>query len=904
MLLGWAVVFFASRAAAPPYTEVTQDGEFVFLPADSPSRRAEDLYRRAFPDSVQAEEDGAVQQNPLGSTVVIVVRRVDQRSGLTDDDKRWVEEVLVPELEQIAQHTGRAYIKMDGEVVAPTVNADEPLVQGIWSLGDRKIGPMLTSPDNHATLVALELKTEFLDRANALIIKEIEDHVREITDRRKQRELNVPVGLDIAISGSATVGRDMLYNEEASAAKTEMFTKFLVIVLLLIIYRAPLLALIPLLTVGLAVEVAIHLLRVMAGWGWVGLFNGIEVYVTVVTYGAGVDYCLFLIARYKEELDRGHTIAEAISLSVRNVGVALATSAGTSICGIGMMGFAEFGKFQQAGVGISFGLFVVLIASLSFTPAMLLLCGRWAFWPDTRQETIEPDAEMTPRFSLFTILQEQQWLDRLWEGVADFVSARPGKVFLGVVAVMLPFAIIGGMYHDHLSYGLLSDLPQTDTSVEGAKAVQNHFAAGIAGPTTVLLHNPGLDIPVGTAGIPEGVLFARTLSGQLQQKMDELDLVDIRSQDQPLGITRIAQEYISGQEGRRRGIAATNVIRNMARKTYVSQDGDLAGDVVRLDLLFDIDPFERTSIYRLTEVEQAIRQALPGAFEALLQERAEAAAFEADLEDDETEDDPPSASEAEDGDSAGGNGPAVDDALDHDTPDPGDREAIAAAARQMAEQTSVLSIGPTAGIRDLKNVTDRDQIRIYVLVVVAVYLVLVALLRKPAICAYLIVSVVFSYFVTLGFTFAVFWALDPSGFAGLDWKVPIFLFTILIAMGEDYNILLMARIDEEQRKYPPVKAVLVSLARTGSIISSCGIIMAGTFSSLCMGTLVGMIQLGFALAFGVLLDTFVVRPILVPAYLVMLHSGRFGRAGKWLGSRYEHELLQRPVEDSDSPLAG
>jgi putative drug exporter of the RND superfamily len=899
MLLGWLVVFFVSRGVAPHYTEVTQDGEFVFLPADSPSRRAEDLYRRAFPDSVEEDEDGAVQQNPLGSTVVIVVRRVDQRGGLTDEDKRWVEEVLVPELEQIAQNTGRAYIKMDGEVVTPTEDVDEPLVQGIWSLGDRKIGPMLTSPDNHATLVALELKTEFLDRANALIIKEIEDHVRDITDRRKQRELNVPVGLDIAISGSATVGRDMLYNEESSAAKTELFTKFLVIVLLLIIYRAPLLALIPLLTVGLAVEVAIHLLRVMADWGWVGLFNGIEVYVTVVTYGAGVDYCLFLIARYKEELDRGHTVAEAISLAVQNVGVALATSAGTSICGIGMMGFAEFGKFQQAGVGISFGLFVVLIASLTFTPAMLLMCGRWAFWPDTRQETIEPDAEMIPRFSLFTILQEQQWLDRLWEGVADFVQVRPGKVFLGVVAAMLPFAIIGGMYHDHLSYGLLSDLPQTDTSVEGAKAVQNHFAAGIAGPTTILLHNSRLDIPVGSPGIPEGELFASALTEQLQQRMDELDLVDIRSQSKPLGITKIAQDYIAGQQERRRGLARV-AMGNLARKTYVAQEGDLAGDVIRVDLLFDVDPFDRTSIERLSEVEQAIREALPQAYGALLAERAEAAAFEADLEADLAEDESLPSFDPADGDSAGGNGPDSDDLLEPDLPPTELSEEIAAAARQMADQTSVLSIGPTAGIRDLKSVTDRDQIRIYVLVVVAVYLVLVALLRKPAICAYLIVSVVFSFFVTLGFTFAFFWALDPAGFAGLDWKVPIFLFTILIAMGEDYNILLMARVDEEQRKHPPVKAVLVSLAVTGSIISSCGIIMAGTFSSLCMGTLMGMIQLGFALAFGVLLDTFVVRPILVPAYLVMLHSGRFGRAGKWLGSRYEDELLQRTTLDEPS----
>jgi RND superfamily putative drug exporter len=162
-----------------------------------------------------------------------------------------------------------------------------------------------------------------------------------------------------------------------------------------------------------------------------------------------------------------------------------------------------------------------------------------------------------------------------------------------------------------------------------------------------------------------------------------------------------------------------------------------------------------------------------------------------------------------------------------------------------------------------------DRVRIQVLVLVSVFVVLVLLLRTFVVPIYLLLSVLFSYYTTLGVTFALFWALNPHDFVGIDWKVAIFLFTILIAVGEDYNILLMTRVREESGPFGPLRGVTEALIRTGPIISSCGIIMAGTFASLLIGSLTEMKQLGFALAFGVLLDTFVVRPVLVPAFLIL-----------------------------------
>ena len=643
-----------------------------------------------------------------------------------------------------------------------------------------------------------------LDRSNSLIISEVERRILKDPELQRQR----PFGLALDLSGTAVVGRDVLRAEQDSASRTEHLTQWLVIVLLLLIYRAPLLALIPLVTVGLSVHMTLRVLALLAGWGWIGVFTGLEVYVTVVVYGAGVDYCLFLIARYREELDHGQTFAEAIQSALRHVGAALATSAGTSIFGIGMMAFADFGKFRQAGIAISLGLTVVLFLSLTFTPALLKLAGRFAFWPDLRRERLEAGTGWLPTLSLTRFLHEQQWLERGWQRVADLLLARPATVFVSTLVILLPLTVVGWLYQGHLNYGLLTDLPQTAPSVLGAAAVQEHFPPGVSGQTVILLQHPEFELQK----LSRGQATSREIVNTLQPQLGALGIADIRCQAHPLGLTPTAQRL--DEKYFRSPIRRRSVV-NRSQHIYSSTAGPLTGTVMRLDLILNNDPFLRESIERLQSIESAVRAAVPEAFRSGVQ---------------------------------------------------------------------IHTLGPTASLRDLKVTTDRDRVLIDVLVVIVVYLLLIALLRQPAICAYLLVTVVFSYLVTIGATYLVFRLAIGPEFAGLDWKIPLFLFTILIAIGEDYNILLMARVTEEQQRHGLINGVLVALTKTGSIISSCGVIMAGTFASLMTGTLLGMVEMGFALAFGVLLDTFVVRPILVPTYLILLYSGRFGAVGKWLGA--------------------
>jgi RND superfamily putative drug exporter len=176
--------------------------------------------------------------------------------------------------------------------------------------------------------------------------------------------------------------------------------------------------------------------------------------------------------------------------------------------------------------------------------------------------------------------------------------------------------------------------------------------------------------------------------------------------------------------------------------------------------------------------------------------------------------------------------------------------------------------GTTAVLLDLKDASNRDMTRAIVYVLSGVFVVLIILLRAVVAPIYLILTILLSYTATLGVVRIVF--VDILGAAGIVWWVPLFMFVMLVALGMDYNIFLIGRVKEEVGPLGTRAGTRLALARTGGIITSAGIIMAGTFASMLSASILGLLQIGFAVAFGVLLDTFVVRTTLVPAIIVLL----------------------------------
>jgi RND superfamily putative drug exporter len=172
---------------------------------------------------------------------------------------------------------------------------------------------------------------------------------------------------------------------------------------------------------------------------------------------------------------------------------------------------------------------------------------------------------------------------------------------------------------------------------------------------------------------------------------------------------------------------------------------------------------------------------------------------------------------------------------------------------------------------DIQEAMDRDVVYIQVVMVFCLYLILAMLLRSLLAPIYLMATVLLSYFTTMGLCSWIF--VDLLGHDGMGFFMPIIVFVLLVALGSDYNIFLMSRIKEEAEIHHIKISVRRAVAMTGGIISACGLILGGTFAALVISPILMLMQIGVAVAIGVFLDTFVIRPLLVPAITSLI--GRY-----------------------------
>ena len=396
----------------------------------------------------------------------------------------------------------------------------------------------------------------------------------------------------------------------------------------------------------------------------------------------------------------------------------------TTICGLGMMYFADFGKYRNSGPAIAISLVVALLACITLAPALVRAGGDKVFWPggirsrqtgSVRQtgSAEEPELSLTRKPSIW---------DGFWDWASRVIIAYPGWILVASVLVLLPPAWEGTSVP--VTYDLLNELQTDRPSVVGTRMALRHYSAGEMTPLTILAVEEA-----GHFDEPDGQKHIAQLTKTLYQVKG---VASVRSITEPLGDRPGFFQPFSA-EGLRKLAALKHA---KTRATYLTQVPELVGKVARFDVVLKYEPFSPQAIKVLDDIDQRLIKL--GA----------------------------------DGDSSWHN-------------------------------ARFEFVGPTVGVRDLEQVTESDQRLIQRLTVLAVLGVLIVILRRPVVCVYLIVSVLLSYYVTIGTTEWVFSHLYAGSFQGLDWKVPIFLFVILIAVGEDYNIYLVTRVNEEQRAPRP-----------------------------------------------------------------------------------------------------
>jgi len=572
------------------------------------------------------------------------------------------------------------------------------------------------------TIVPVDLGTDGWSKAGGIV-----DKIRAIAGDGAN-------GMNIAITGPAGYAADSGNAFKGIDGILLYGTVIVVIVLLLVTYRSPVLWLLPLLSVGTALFSAqgvIYLLAKHAGLTVNAQSAGI---LTVLVFGAGTDYALLLTARYREELRRHEDRHAAMRVAIRRAGPAIVASAGTVILSLLALTMAELNSTKGLGPVLAIGVGVAMLSMMTLLPALLVITGRWVFWP---AKPGYGSAEPTTR--------------GFWARIGRRIAVRPRVVWittaliLGVMALGLTGLKANGLTNAQSFRG-------HPDSVVGQSVIDQHFPAG-AGQPVEIFGNPasGAQLAAALRSVP--------------------------------GITGVTSPV------------------TVAGHSY-------------LEATLTSAPDSQAAYSAIDRIRTAVH-AVPGA-DALV----------------------------------GGN---------------------------------------TAINLDVQRAAAHDRDLIIPIVLVVVFVILALLLRALVAPIMLIATVVLSFAATLGVS-ALFFD-HVFNFGGADTSFPLFVFVFLVALGIDYNIFLMTRVREEAKRHGARTGALTGLSATGGVITAAGCVLAGTFAVLGTLPVTFLTELGFAVAFGVLLDTLVVRSVLVTA--LNLDLGRW----VWWPSR----LARQPAPEEELP---
>jgi putative drug exporter of the RND superfamily len=667
----WLVLGIGGFLCRAHIGDVTAAGQASFLPKGAESIRA-----------LQALDGSSPSKGGSAREEVPAVIVFDREGGLTAAD--------LNAIGKIGAGLGRLGITGATPIVDPfSARTGRPL--GEVARFAQGVGPI--SRDREAALVVLALNAD--DRGA------IRDGVARI--RRYLGEHPVP-GLSAYVTGPAGIAADLDKVANEAGETLLIATLSLVLVLLLLVYRAPLLALLPLIAVGAAYMVAIGIAYLLIKAGWIVVNTEGTFLLLVLVFGAGTDYSLLLVHRYREELQAGRPAAEALPLALRETIPAVAASGGTVIAAMLVLLVADLQSTHWLGPILAIGIAVMVASAFTLLPALLAVLGERAFWPAAGTARREGRSR--------------------WEGVAALVERR-SRPLIGIVIVGLLVLAAGNLsHHGTIGFGQGETRP-TDSS-EGTAVLNEHFPPGLGSPLAAV-------VPAG-----EAARVTAAMKG--------------------LASVRLALPVPADTHFRS---AAVVVV--LAGNPY---SGEAAEDVERIrERLHAISP-----------------RALLG--------------------------------------------------------------------------------GIPAENWDIEQTNARDTRLIVPLVLLVVGLILIAVLRALAAPLYLMATVVLSFAGTLGL--ATF-AFSHLGSEGVAFDLTLLSFLFLVALGVDYNIFLMTRVREEAVVHGTREGALRALVATGGVVTGAGLILAGTFATLTLLPLEELIQIGATVAVGVLLDTFVVRALLIPA---------------------------------------